>query len=173
MGQLITVDNLDLPDTVIHLHGSLNDPINMILTTQDYVRHYANDRRYSDGTKENRVLSFLENLFRNKNVLFIGYGLEELEVLEYVIMNGPPAASDGGEARHYLVQGFFSHQLELMQNLKRYYMRECGIELISYSRDRKDWDELLDVVAELARIAPASALMRLQEFSDMEDLLDG
>ena len=57
----------------------------MILTTQDYIRHYANDRRADGPEGENRVLTFLEFLFSEKNVLFIGYGLEELEILEYVI----------------------------------------------------------------------------------------
>ena len=35
---------LSQSNTVIHLHGSLRDPAGMILTTRDYVRHYANDR---------------------------------------------------------------------------------------------------------------------------------
>jgi hypothetical protein len=56
----------------------------MILTTQHYVRHYANDRNFRDTGKENNVLTFLDFLFREKNVLFVG-GLDELEILEYVI----------------------------------------------------------------------------------------
>jgi hypothetical protein len=77
---------LSEPNTVIHLHGSLRDPAGMILTTRDYVRHYANDRLSADPQRENRVLTFLDFLFREKTVLFIGYGLDELEILEYVIL---------------------------------------------------------------------------------------
>jgi len=171
--QDLTAANLNLHDAVIHLHGSLIEPKSMILTTQDYIRHYANDRRSGGDAKENLVLTFLEYLFSSKTVLFIGYGLEELEILEYVIQKVPYVSGDGQEARHYLVQGFFSHQEELMLSLKRYYLRECGIELIPYVRDKKDWDQLLDVVDELAKLTPASALMHLQEFKDMEGLLDG
>jgi hypothetical protein len=98
---------LNKPNTVIHLHGSLRDPAGMILSTRDYVRHYANDRLSGDASRENRVLTFLEYLFHHKTVLFIGYGLEELEILEYVIEKArPPAGSTAREARHYILQGF-------------------------------------------------------------------
>lgn len=169
-----TVANLNQPDTVIHLHGSILDPAGMVYTTQHYVKHYANDRLSGDPEKENRVLTFLEHLFDEKTVLFIGYGLEELEILEYVILKARRMPGrEEHETRHFLVQGFFSHQHELMQSLKRYYQKECGIELIPFLRDEKDWDMLLDVVDELAEKIPANDLMILQEFKEMEDLLDG
>lgn len=170
----LTASNLNQPNTVIHLHGSLLDPGGMILTTQDYVRHYANDRMSSDADRENRVLTFLENLFKQKTVLFIGYGLEELEILEYVILKARRIrATDRPEAKHFLLQGFFSHEENLMRSLKRYYLHECGIQLIPFLRDQRDWDQLLDVLEDFARLAPASAPMYLQEFKEMEDLLNG
>lgn len=169
----LTAANLNQPNTVLHLHGSLRDSDGMVLTTHDYIRHYANDRSSGDPDKENRVLTFLENLFRQKTVLFIGYGLEELEILEYVILKARHIhASDQIEARHFLLQGFFSHEVGLMRRLKHYYLHECGIELIPYLRDQKDWDQLLDVLKEFARLAPASDPMYLQEFKEMGDLLN-
>lgn len=66
-------------NTVIHLHGSVADPTGMILTTHDYIQRYANDRRTGDAKTENRTLTFLEHLFEYYTVLFVGYGLEELE----------------------------------------------------------------------------------------------
>src|ERR1017187_5797415 len=72
---------LSQPNTVVHLHGSIREPTGMVLTTHDYVEHYANDRYGGDAQKENRVLTFLEHLFTQKTALFIGYGLEELEIL--------------------------------------------------------------------------------------------
>jgi SIR2-like domain len=170
----LTPANLNQPNTVIHLHGSLVDPGGMILTTQHYVRHYANDRLSGSADKENRVLTFLEHLFQQKTVLFVGYGLEELEILEYVILKArrrPGAESQ--EAKHYLLQGFYSHEHELMRSLARYYLEECGIQLIPYLRDHKDWDQILDVLEEFARTVPASNPLYLQEFMEMRDLLSG
>jgi SIR2-like domain len=168
----LTPDNLERPNTIFHLHGSLLDPTRMILTTQDYVRHYANDRRADGPEGENRVLTFLGFLFSQKNVLFVGYGLEELEILEYVIGKARLMAEPGKtEIRHFLLQGFFSHEEELARSLSNYYA-ECGIQLIPFLRDQKDWDQLMDVLEEYASIAPAGAPLNVQIFKEMEALLD-
>jgi hypothetical protein len=77
---------LSQPNTVIHLHGSLREPETMIMTTSDYISRYAAYNRSSnDPQTENPVLTFLSFLFQHRTVLFIGYGLEELEILEYVL----------------------------------------------------------------------------------------
>lgn len=169
----LTPDNLERPNTVFHLHGSLLDPNGMILTTQNYIRHYANDRRADSAERENRVLTFLEFLFSAKNVLFVGYGLAELEILEYVIGKARLSAEPGKtEMRHFILQGFFSHEEELASGLSDYYA-ECGIQLVPFLRDQKDWEQLVDVLEAYARIAPASAPLNVQIFKDMEDLLNG
>jgi SIR2-like domain len=169
----LTADNLlNRPNTVIHLHGSLRDPDEMVPTTPQYLLHYANDRLSGDSTRENKVLTFLEILFRQRTVLFVGYGLEELEVLEYIIVKARPPQQEEGrrEIRHYLLQGFFSHEQELMLHLMSYY-GEFGIQLIPFLRDEKDWDQLIDVLDDFARHAPASDPMKLQTLLDMEGLL--
>ena len=168
----LTPDNLERPNSIFHLHGSLLDPAGMILTSQDYVRHYANDRHGDGPEGENRVLTFLGFLFSEKNVLFVGYGLEELEILEYVVGKARLLAKPGKtEMRHFLLQGFFSHEQELARSLSNYY-RECGIELIPFLRDQKDWDQLMDVLEEFARLAPAGAPLNVQIFKEMEALLN-
>ena len=165
---------LSEPNTVIHLHGSVLDPAGMILSTQDYVRHYANDRGSSDPRDENRVLTFLDHLFKHKTVLFIGYGHDELEILEYVILKAKrPAGTLGREPRHYILQGFFSHEEALIQTLKSYYLSECDIQLLPFRRDDKDWDQLLDIIEDFAQRIPASDPLVLQKRQEMEDLLNG
>jgi hypothetical protein len=163
---------LDEPNTVVHLHGSVLDPDTMVLTTQDYVARYANDRLSPEHSEENRVLTFLDFLFNNKTVLFIGYGLEELEILEYVVLKaGRPAHASGLEPRHYILQGFFSHEETLMRSMKSYYANECDIQLIPFRRDEKDWVQLLDVLKDFAERMPASAPLTLEKMQNMKDLL--
>lgn len=168
-----TPDQLNVAGNVIHLHGSLAHPGGMILTTQDYVRHYRNDRA-STGADENPVLTFLEYLFSNRTVLFIGYGLEELEILEYVISKARQQQQEKRlkEVRHYLLQGFYSHEVELMRALRRYYA-ECGIELIPFLRDQKGWDQLIDVLERFARVMPAKPIMKSAMLLEQENLLNG
>lgn len=162
---------LNQPDTVFHLHGSMRDPRSMVMTTPHYVRHYANDRMV-DGGKENNVLSFLSYLFAEKSVLFVGYGLEELEILEYVIGKARLIEESGArEMKHFLLQGFFSHESELARSLDEYY-RECGIELIPFLRDEKDWEQLIDVLEHFGRLAPVGPPLPVQKLKEMEALLD-
>jgi hypothetical protein len=105
---------LSQPNTAIHLHGSVREPATMIMTTSDYINQYAAYNRSShDPHTENPVLTFLDFLFRNRTVLFVGYGLEELEILEYVLTKGPHG---GGEVRHYMLQGYFSHEETLVRS---------------------------------------------------------
>ena len=118
----LTPAALSQTNTAIHLHGSVLEPSGMVLTPGDYVRHYANDRVTGEPAKENRVLTFLEHLFAHKTVLFVGYGLEELEILEYVILKRRPAGGAKPEARHYLLQGFFSHEEQVLRTLRSYYL---------------------------------------------------
>jgi len=144
------------------------------MSTQHYVRHYANDRERGDPAQENRVLTFLDYLFSNRTVVFIGYGLDELEVLEYVILKARQLVSAARpEAKHYLLQGFFSNEQELYRSMRSYYLRECGIELLPFLRDYRDWEQLVYVMEHYAREVPASGPIALQEFRDMEQLLNG
>lgn len=154
-------------NTVIHLHGAVKDPESMILTVGDYIRHYANDRINGE---ENPVLTFLDDLFRIRSVLFIGYGLEEYELLEPIIMKAK-AGFDHHSIRHYLLQGFFSYEQRLSEILQNYYRNELGIELLPYRRDEKDREQLVDVLEAFAEQIPAAAPSVLQDLNDMEALL--
>ncbi|MBA3755059.1 MAG: SIR2 family protein [Nitrosomonas sp.] len=71
---------LNTPNTVLHIHGSVRDRSSMVLTTADYLERYRSHRIDGSSDKENPFLTFLDILFRYKNVLFVGYSLNELEV---------------------------------------------------------------------------------------------
>jgi hypothetical protein len=160
------VQSLFDEDTVIHLHGSVKDPESMIVTVSDYLHHYANDRINDD---ENQVLTFLEKLFQQRCVLFIGYGLDEYDILEPIIMKAK-IGLNSCEIRHYILQGFFSHEQRLFELLQTYY-HTLGIELLPFRRDEKDREQLVDVLVSFAEQIPASTPYVMQELDDMDALL--
>ncbi|WP_158491329.1 SIR2 family protein [Methylocystis sp. SC2] len=167
-----TPANLNIERTVFHLHGSIDDPSGMVMTTSEYIERYRNDRAGDDPKRENRTLTFLEHLFSFKTVFFIGYGLEDLEILEYIIQKAPvPQQRVQAEARHFMLQGFFAHQHELMRCLTQYY-RHCGIQLLPFQRDQKDWSQLIDVLENYAGVMPATSPLNLQIQAEMESYFD-
>lgn len=167
-------EKLQTPNTVLHIHGSVRDRRSMVLTTSDYLERYRSHRFDGSSGRENPFLTFLETLFNLKNILFVGYSLSELEVLEYVVQKArQDRPHNSEEPRHYILQGFFSHQLELKKSLERYYRKECGIGLLAFSRDTQDWRQLLDVVEYLSKEIPAGPVLGLQERCEMEELLNG
>lgn len=168
-----TAANLARPGSVFHLHGSVADPAGMIMTTHDYVQHYQNDQFTAKASGENVILTFLDHLFRHKTVLFVGYGLDELEILEYVILKARQQKQSDTAIRHYILQGYFSHEMEWMRHMHQYYANECGIELIPFRRDAKDYDQLLDVLDNFVKALPPVTLGDIQLLSEMKDLLDG
>ena len=57
-----------------------------------------------------------------------------------------------------------------MRALTQYY-RQCGIQLLPFQRDQKDWSQLIEVLENYAGVMPATSPLNLQIQADMEALL--
>jgi hypothetical protein len=119
--------HLDEPGTVIHLHGGISHPETMVVTTKDYLEHYDDPN----------VQHFLGELFASKIVLFIGYGLEESEILEHILRRGGVKTS--ADRRRFALQGYFRSQQPLYENIHRYYEKSFGVHVIGFVRDHEDY----------------------------------
>jgi hypothetical protein len=122
------------PGTVVHLHGSISNKSTMVVTTKDYLEHYDNKK----------VQAFLLELFEKKTVLFIGYGLEEAEILEHILRRG--TATNTKDKRRFMLQGFFFSQNPLYVNLHRYYENSFGVHLLGFARDHENYNQLERIV---------------------------
>ncbi len=124
-------------DSVIHLHGSCLDPSSMIVSLRDYISHYGSDR----------VQSFLREMFVSKTVLFVGYGLAELELLEYVIRFAKADGErDAVAPRHHVLYGYRSSEEIQTGFIERFFRRECNIGVLRYKIDQEGWAELVNVL---------------------------
>jgi SIR2-like protein len=129
----LTIEKLARPGNVVHLHGSVTLPTTMILTARQYLDHY--------GSRV--VREFLEQLFGRYTVLFIGYGLEEDEILEHVLRK----RSHSKERRHCRLYPSFSHQALLTTHLASYSLNHCSTLLVQYSLDQRGHAQLADVIS--------------------------
>jgi|SRR6185369_5277659 len=121
--------HLDEPGTVVHLHGAISKQETMVVTTKDYLEHYDHEN----------VKHFLGELFKKKVVLFIGYGLEEAEILEHILRRGSVESTK--DRRRFALQGYFRSQDPLYKNLHQYYEKSFGVHLIGFVRDHKDYNQ--------------------------------
>lgn len=147
---------LNTQGTVVHLHGSVTWPDTMVVTTKQYLKHYEDET----------VKNFLGELFEKKTVLFIGYRIEEAEILEHILRRG--RVKDTKDKRRFALIPFFQSQLPLYKMLYDYYVKSFGVHLVGFVRDYKDYKQLEDIVkawAEQIEVRPP-ALVNDLEFMD-------
>jgi SIR2-like domain len=119
---------------IFHLHGSVNDEATIVSSTADYLSLYAKDS----------VRSFLSWFFEHNVVVFIGYGLEELELLDLIIRSGSQNGDEKPKS-FYLLLPFLSHEAEILDQLQIYY-RQLGITICPFSRDKRDYKAYGDLL---------------------------
>ncbi|MEN6489943.1 MAG: SIR2 family protein [Smithella sp.] len=131
---------LNEPGTVVHLHGAISKPNTMIVTTKDYLEHYDHEN----------VQEFLGELFKKKTILFLGYGLEEAEILEHILRRG--AVKRTSDRKRFALQGFFLSQKPLYENLHTYYEKSFGVHLLGFVRDHENYKRLEAIIKTWANL---------------------
>ena len=131
----LTSDRLAERGAVIHLHGSYTDPDSMVVSLRDYIEHYA----------DKRVQAFLSDMFRNYTVLFVGYGLAELEVLDHIIRSNESLSSGKAEPRHFLLYAHRSSESAQTEFIERFFKGHCGVQVIRYCIDAAGYREVVEV----------------------------
>lgn len=120
---------------VVHLHGSYTDPSSMVVSLKDYIKHYADER----------VQAFLRAMFKNHTVLFVGYGLAELEILEYIIRSDDSLRAGVVEPRHFLLYAHRSTESVQKGFIERFFHDQCGVRVVPYCIDVKGYPEVVEV----------------------------
>lgn len=129
---------------VIHLHGSIKDEDEMLVTINDYLKLYGNNYK-----KTSPFLStFLNRVFNTKFlVLFMGYGLDEYEILEYILSKG----NNPQIGKHYMLYPAFKEECNLVNILDKYY-NNLGVKLIPYNISKNGYEQLKTVIDEWSRV---------------------
>jgi hypothetical protein len=154
-------DKLDDQGNVIHLHGCVDNPKSMIVTTKDYLSHYSSEE----------IHNFLEYMFINKTVLFLGYGLEEIEILEYILKCSNKNKMK--EKKLFILQGFFNAEIALFEKLKKYYYQSFNAILIGFPKDYHEYEEQKEIIKCWANKLSFSSIEIVDELKAMEEELNG
>lgn len=135
---------------VFHIHGSVEKPETMVQTLKDYISLYHVRQAEGCDSSNNGLTYFLEQLFHSHfTVLFLGYGLNEMEILEYILSKSTAVKNNPETQKLFMLKRFNAkNEQELVDYLKIYYMNHCGVELIPFI-DNND-DQLLNVLESFA-----------------------
>lgn len=129
---------------IVHLHGSVNEPAEMVLTHRDFGRAYLTE---SDGWARR----FLIDLFSNWTVLFVGYSHSDT-IMTYLT---PSLPLDGGQKRFALI----GEQSDDPDHWHR-----MGIQPVTFRQeDENDYSNLDTAVAGLANFLRRGVLDWQQE----------
>ena len=116
------------------IHGTQEKRDSLVFVAESYIRRY-NNRHFKD---------FLRDLFNDYIVLFIGYGLSEFELLDYIMLK-PNVNVGNKEAKHFALMPYFSYEQSISQ-IDNLYYNELNIQIIPYAIDRKGYDQLYNVI---------------------------
>lgn len=150
---------LNEPGTVVHLHGCISKPETMVVTTKDYLEHYDHKN----------VKHFLGKLFQEKTVLFLGYGLEESEILEHILRRGDVRETE--DRRRFAVQGFFRSQIPLYEALHGYYDKSFGVHLLGFELDHESYSGLATILRTWSAQITVKAPPLVADVQFMEEVL--
>lgn len=125
-------DRLDSTN-LYHIHGSVTNRNSLIFTVSAYMQRYT--------TPEFR--RFLERIFREYTVLFLGYGVAEFEILDFILQDNSrnPALAP----RHFMLSAFYSGEDNILSYEQTYY-NDLGINILGYKKDDKGYRQLIEVI---------------------------
>ena len=117
---------------LVHIHGAVDEPTEMVLTSQDFGRAYLTE---ADGWARR----FLVDLFANYTVLFVGYSHQDT-IMTYLTPSLPPESS---QKRFALIGDWKSEE--------QGHWRRMGVEPVAFQQaDADDFVSLDSAVAGLA-----------------------
>jgi len=155
----LTIEKLLQPGSVIHLHGSVRDHKTMVVSTRQYLDHY----------RDHLVQAFLRGLFEGDyTILFVGYGLDEEEVIEYVTQKRRRDSKP--EEKHFWLYPHLAYHEDRFKHLSNYYKNHCNVKLVKFSIDRTGYSQMGEVIAKW--IETLRMKVRAPEFLDKIRLID-
>ncbi len=120
-------------EKVYHIHGSIKDKNSLIFTVDEYIKRYT----------EEQFIEFLQDIFNTRTVLFIGYGLSEFELFDYIIQK--IKKNNGCEIKHFALIGFFTGEENLV-DYEQSYFNSLNIGVIPFAKDEKGYIQLFDII---------------------------
>jgi hypothetical protein len=163
--QLIDQDpNIVQNGNIFYLHGSFETPEETIFCIDKYIEHYRNPS----------IIKLLNQIFLpHHTVLFIGYALSELEILEYLVRKSNIKLKM--TPRNFVLVPVMREALARERlNSEYYHYFDLSVELYDVGRGRmSDYGKLEDVVKFIQQQLDPHKPKVLDIFNKIDEVLEG
>lgn len=154
---------------VIHIHGSISEPDTMVISYEDYIKKYGlNNSNDNKKLIQRKYSDFLSKIFNGDYVImFIGYGLEEFEILQYMFDDElKNKTANEYYKNRYLLLPCYCDDYYKINYIANYYEKYYGMNVIPYDITEKGYeklDEVLDSLNNLNEIHKNSEITKIDE----------
>jgi hypothetical protein len=76
-------------------------------------------------------------------VLFLGYGVAEFEILDFILQGNP--GNRGLAPRHFMLSPFYRGEDNIL-SYEQTYFNDLGINVCAYEKDANGYRQLIDVI---------------------------
>lgn len=140
-----------------HIHGSILDKNSLILTVPQYIQRY-NDPQFR---------KFLKEIFDKYVVLFVGYGMAEFELLDFMISKFD--SNKGRELKHFILLPFYKGEDNILE-FEQYYYNSIGISVQGYEKDERGYSQLYEVIKSWNSEINQTSTYLYDSYQEIEDV---
>lgn len=140
------------------IHGSLLDPGTLVFTVPQYLKRY----------KDPNFIQFMVNLFSKYTILFVGYGLGEFEVLDYLITKFD---SSKEETKHFILLPYYRGENRILE-FDQYYYSSLGITVVPYEKDENGYNQLYEVLKNWNSVINQASTYLYGSFREIDEVID-
>lgn len=141
-----------------HIHGSIKDKNSLVFTVPQYIKRYNNQT----------FKKFLEKIFSEFTVLFVGYGMAEFELLDFLITKFESNNKEK-ELKHFILLPFYKGEENILE-FEQYYYNSMGIRVLPYAKDNKGYAQLYDVIKNWNREINQVSTYLYDSYQEIEDI---
>jgi len=150
---------------LFHIHGSQNSRKSLVFTVDRYIERYQDEA----------FRKFLTYIFDSGiyTVLFIGYGLSEFELLDYVIGKASSEETKGNikkSCRHFALLPYYNEE-EHLKDIHQLYYNHLGIKILAYRKNEKGYEQLFYVIRNWYDLQIRKTQLIPKTFEDIENFV--
>lgn len=126
------LDTNIFPDKLYKIHGTIDRTDSVVFTVPKYFKRYRNPY----------FQAFLKKIFATYSIVFLGYGLEEFEILDFLMET---FSDENSQGNHWILLPYYESE----GYLKEYddgYFSSLGINVIGYKKDQEGYWQLYKVI---------------------------